>query len=246
MSYLTFDFTSSHRADSQLARQQEWFIKARRDQYKREAIADKKEETTSSLGGEVIIASEIQLREFKLKLDVYEAATTAALMANQKQLDVVSAQIDLLIAQAFVMPDGRRVFRTEDGSQVFDEHGTEVLPEELEFSAIPDDAPSWEVFSQQLSVQTRLNMERGQLIEYQENLDDARERSSDNELTVDELAELEIDLSSSMPLAVRRELPSLETATPLPAMAEQFSVKAQVSEQVFKSTDVELNELLPN
>ena len=38
-------------------------------------------------------------------------------------------------SQAYLLPDGRRVFKTEDGSRVFDEHSIEVTdfdPETIE------------------------------------------------------------------------------------------------------------------
>lgn len=47
-------------------------------------------------------------------------------MENQVFLDAVRERLDVVLSRAHVLEDGRRVFKTEDGSQVFDEHGAEV------------------------------------------------------------------------------------------------------------------------
>ena len=67
------------------------------------------------------VATDMQIQEFEAKLDRYEAATVAALIENQERLDVVTAQMIVLLDQTYVLEDGRRVFKTEDGTQVFDE-----------------------------------------------------------------------------------------------------------------------------
>lgn len=245
MANLVHDFANVNQTNSELARQHVWFIKAKHDQQKREDALEQKEQNTFSLANEVAHATEVQLRAFNVKLDGYEAATTAALMENQKQLDAVSVQIDLLLAQAFVMPDGRRVFKTEDGNQVFDEHGVEVLPDELDPTDIPDSAPTWEMFSSAMSDANRLDIERSQLIDYQEKLDDARSLASEGDVSEAELVELESELDKLMPLGVRSQLPPIENANKAPGVNHEFTTSAAGIDAEFQAMNLELEALLP-
>lgn len=47
---------------------------------------------------------------------------------------------------ALTIDDGRRVFKTEDGVQVFDEFGTEIAPSVLDFELIDASKPTWKNF----------------------------------------------------------------------------------------------------
>lgn len=195
---------------SEWLRQRQWFIKAREDREKRAERTEKLEDDLAGMGMEVVMATEIQIREFEEKLDTYEAATVTALMENQKQLDIVNARIEAMLAQAYVMEDGRRVFRTEDGTQVFDEHGVEITQDELDFELIDDKAPTWEAFSRGVEERANLVAERESLFEYQQKLDDARERISEGEISEAELEELDNDLLEVMPDRVREHTPGIE------------------------------------
>lgn len=71
------------------------------------------------------MTSEDRIEQFTVTLDTYDHAIVIALMENQEALDSVNDQIDRLLDRAHVMADGRRVFKAEDGTQVFDEFGQE-------------------------------------------------------------------------------------------------------------------------
>jgi len=245
MGFLTRDFGKCGLTDSELAKQHIWFIKARQDQAKREYVSDKKEEATYALGNEVALASEIQLRQFNLKLDEYEVATTAALMKNQEQLEIVISKIDAMLAQAYELPDGRRVFKTENGEQVFDEHGVEVMPDELEFDLISSSRPTWEEHQNLTSQRNVLKIERTQLTEYQEKLDEAREQTSGGRISEADLLVIETDLDKSIPLAVRQELPPIENADLAPKLSDKFTAHNKLSDAGMQQMDVELEGLLP-
>lgn len=58
--------------------------------------------------------------------------------------------------------------------------------------------------------QAKLDQIHSDLLDYQEKLDDARERADGNEMTQDELNDLSDDLKQTMPDAVRRQLPGYE------------------------------------
>ena len=140
MIHLIEHFASDHRShQSDWLLQQQWFIKSRHDQEKRDDKAEKLQDDLLSFASEVILATEIQIEKFNIKLDQYDEATVKALMDNQIALDNVRVNIELMLDNAYVMEDGRRVFKTENGSQVFDEQGVEVMQNELDFGLIPPD-----------------------------------------------------------------------------------------------------------
>lgn len=62
--------------------------------------------TASALSAAVTIASDVQITEFKVKLDTYDAATVTALMENQVLLDAVRESLDLILSRAHVLENG--------------------------------------------------------------------------------------------------------------------------------------------
>ncbi|MCE8006407.1 hypothetical protein [Aestuariivita sp.] len=133
---------------------------------------------------------------------------------------LVQAEKDALLEQAYVMEDGRRVFRTEDGGQVFDEFGQEVGAMEIDPMMIPDTAPTWETYSVPFNEEIRLQAERTQILEYQQQLDDAREALESGDITKAELEDLQTSLAEDMPDAVRVQLPTDHPTAALEQAAE--------------------------
>ena len=119
-------------------RQRRWFIKAKQDHQRREHISDKFGDEMSSLVADAVMATQIQIVEFEAKLDIYDQATVEALIENQILLDAVRSRLNSMLDQAYVMKDGRRVFKSEDGSTVIDEFGKNVSAEEIDPERIPD------------------------------------------------------------------------------------------------------------
>jgi len=209
-------FSSDDRSrHSEWLRRQQWFIKARNQQERQREVTEKLDDEILSLATEVVMATEMQIEEFKVKLDTYDEATVFALMENQEQLDAVNAQILAMLERAYVMEDGRRVFKTEDGTQVFDEKGTEVTRDELDFDLISPSAPTWEQRLELLGKRNQLTTERKQILEFQEKVDQAREKVADGKISSDELDELDAELSDATPVSVKKYLkgaPTVENA----------------------------------
>ncbi len=137
---------------------------------------------------------EERIAELEEKLDRYDAAVVQALTENEADLRRVREAREQLLLQAHVLPDGRRVFRTEDGMRLFDEHGVEISAEVISANEIRDDTPAWESFQELGAEQDRLLLERRDIIEYQEKLDHVRERVNDTDVTPDELDALEREM----------------------------------------------------
>lgn len=208
-------------------RQQRWFIKSKQDREQRREVSDKLDEEITTFATSVIMATDIEITQFKLKLDSYDEATVAALMENQEQLDAVHAEVESMLLQAYVIEDGRRVFKTEDGTQVFDEFGTEIGPKELDFELIASDRPTWEAFSAGKELEAELKNEREQMHTFQEKVDATREEIADGDAPKSELDKLDAELEALMPPSVKALVPELDPATSTPDLKLKFAVPAR-------------------
>lgn len=213
---------------SEWLRQQQWFIKARQDNQRRDTIEDKAEQNVSAFASAVVMATSTQIEKFEVKLDSYDEATVIALMENQELLDAVNARIDALLDQAYVMEDGRRVFRTEDGTQVFDETGVEIEASVLDPNLIGRGRPTWEVFSAEKDTQQALVVERTDILEFQEMADAAREQIAEGKISEADLEALDADLLDAMPASIRDHVAGLEPATPAPDLTVEATAPTAV------------------
>lgn len=227
---------------SEWLRQQQWFIKARQDNQRRDTIEDKAEQNASDFASAVVMATATQIEDFEIKLDSYDEATVIALMENQELMDAVNARIDALLAQAYVMDDGRRVFRTEDGEQVFDEFGGEVSAEELNPDLIDPSYPTWEAFSAEVDQRQELTQQRTEILEFQEKVDSAREQIAEGEISEADLDALDADLLDAMPLAVRDHVAGLE---PVAAVAD-LTVDATAPTAMSQIQNAVVSAVVPN
>jgi len=150
-------------------------------------------------------ASMASVDEMMRRIDSYQAATIIALQKNTQALSEAEDALAELQAQAFTLADGTRVYRTEDGTAVFDENGAEIDEERVTPTAILDHHPKWETFESVSGGIDALHQKRELLLAYQDKLDAAEERLEDGEITEQELADIGRDLEA-MPLTVRREL----------------------------------------
>ena len=222
-------FASDDRSrHSEWLRQQQWFIKARQDNQRRDTIEDKSEQDVSAFATAVVMATATQVEEFEVKLDSYDEAIVIALMENQELMDAINAKIDALLAQAYVMDDGRRVFKTEDGQQVFDEFGAEVSHDELDFELIGVERPTYEAYETLVSDRAQLEAERTEILGFQEKVDAAHEQISEGEISEADLDALDADLLDVMPASVRDHVAGLEPATPAPVLKAGFTATAVV------------------
>ncbi len=230
---------------SEWLRQQRWFIKSRQDHQRREHIADKVEDGVAALANEVIMATQTQIRTFEVKLDSYDQATVAALMENQELLDAVNARIQDMLARAYVMEDGRRVFKTEDGTQVFDEDGAEISVDELDPLLIGDDRPTWEAYSADNVIKNDLTAQRIEIIEFQDKADAAREQIADGEISEADLAELDADLLDAMPDAVRGHVAGLDPREPAASLKAEAQPSTALPAAQTQSAEVSTPTLAP-
>lgn len=195
-------------------------FKARKDKEEREKKDEKTRDAEETLL--VVIASEAEIGAFTVTLDTYDAATVEALQQNDEQLIKVREELTKMLDKAYVLPDGRKVFKTEDGLRVFDEHGIEV--KNLDPDEIEEWRPKFEQFFGVTEEENRLIEERAGLVDYQNKLDEARERTrdSDHPLTRDELEELKARIDKDKPDAVKRVLDENVDADRAPQAGAEF------------------------
>lgn len=232
--------TNERSRHSEWLRQRQWFIKAKHDRSHRQDLTQQQEETIIGLAAEAIAATQIQIREFEAKLDIYETATVEALEVNQLKLDEITKSlsdielhIQFLLDRAYVMEDGRRVFLTENRTQAFDETGVEVNNNELDFDLVPESNPTWEslsgAFAQRDVLKQEfkaLETERSDILDYQEKLDAARDKVADGDITTNELDDLDAELSDAMPPSVKAQIPGFDSKSNAPELRTNFETEA--------------------
>ena len=187
------------------ARQQE------EERLRRERKEDLRDDAADLADFAMVAISETEIREFRFELDLYDTATIAALQQNEIELAHARENLDQIFAEAYVLPDGRRVFKTEDGLRVFDEHGQELTDDVIDAELIDNRRPHWETAKYAIDHFDALTAERAQLLGYQDKLDDARECLDAGDLTREEFDELRDTLKADMPDTVRAQIPGMES-----------------------------------
>jgi len=202
------------------------FQREQREQRKRNNRDDGiEDDAIELLDMAMLIVTEAEVRRLRLELDRYDAATIEALYQNEAELALVREKLHRMLAEAHVLPDGRRVFKTEDGTRVFDEHGEEVDAETIYPDEIGDDKPTWESYKLLKEERDALERQRQELLAYQEKLDAARERLDAGDMTREEYERLREELTGQMPDAVRARIPELADETPeAPAPAQETAL----------------------
>jgi len=280
-------FSSDDRSrHSEWLRRQQWFIKARQENHRKDEVSERLDDEFLSIAAEAIIATEIQIAEFEARIDAYEARIDAfeakldaqdvailnALTDNQLYLDQIDrllGEVELrlqdLLAQAYILEDGRRVFRSEDGTFVIDEFGEDVSRDEVDFDLVT--GPPAQIYMKELASKNSLiedysaaSEQRKQLHLAQDKLDEARvrisgardkirdvrEKIAEGDLTVDELEDLDAELLDAMPPSTLPTLPAsamkhlsgIENAANTPNAKTTFATSANPASMVPSTTPV--------
>lgn len=151
-------------------------------------------------------ATAAELERFDVTMTHYHDATYEALLENDRLTAEAQRELQDMLDRAYTLPDGRRVFESEDGIRVFDEFGRELDADTVTAEEIDDGLPKWEALQTGRRDYDLLINDRKAIIEYQLKLDEAEERRSEGGLTSDELRAIENELAESMPDSVRNEL----------------------------------------
>lgn len=175
---------------------------------RKEGIA---EEASEIVDFALTLVATSEIEDFRLELSTYDAATVDAIQDNAEALEAVEAKLQPYLDQAFILPDGRRVFKTADGLEAYDENGKLLDVDVIDPNLIEDWRPRWETVKPIIEQRERLLQERDELFDYQKKLDDARERLDTGEISRAEFNELRQSLKDQMPDAVREKIPGMES-----------------------------------
>lgn len=197
------------------------------EQKRRDRKEDIEQEASDGLDMAVVVITTAEASVFRADLDRLDAATVAALQDNLERQTLSRARLDDMLAKAYVLPDGRRVFKTEDGMRVFDEFGDEVSPDIIDPSEIDDSFPRAEPYISELKDFEAMKREQAEILQYQAKLDEARERLDSGKMTREEHDRFREELKAEMPDAVRQQIPELAD-DPNVALAEPAAKAAEL------------------
>lgn len=217
-------------ANEQAYRLSQWQQRDRQNRDRKQKQDTLEDQASDLIDAALTVATTAEIEAFELELHTYDVATIEALQTNTAQIEQVEEQLAHLLEQAHQLPDGRRVFKTQDGLRVFDEYGVELDATEYDPAQISDELERWESYEQKRELLHNLEAEREGLLEYQEKLDLARDDLDAGDISVDDFNALKDDLKSSMPDAVRARLPGMEaSADPeLELTAEDLEISADM------------------
>lgn len=176
------------------------------DERKKKEEEERRAEALDRAAAAFLRASPSRVASFQRTLDQYRTGATQALIRNEREQTEVAMRMQAQLDQAFVLDDGRHVFKTEDGQRVFDEHGVEIGEDEIHPDEIGDHLGSWENFQETKAERDRLQEEHDAILDYEEKLDEAQEALEDGDITNGQLDALESELEAEMPPSVRDAL----------------------------------------
>ena len=193
----------------------------RDDDRKKHALREREEkDERERLEQLVVEATAAQVAAFQDTLDGYDTATVRALMDNQNALDAVRDRREAMETAAHRLPDGRIVFKTEDGKRVFDRDGVQLSHDLVHPDAVPDSAPRWEAIKALRDSENGLLRDRDKLDEFQHRLNETREAVDKGHVSADALARMDADLKKAMPDSVREQLPGASYDPAVPNVRE--------------------------
>ena len=193
----------------------------RRDEdLKKHKLREREEKEEGERREALVEATTAQIAAFDETLDGYDTATVRALMDNQTALDDVRLRRERMEAFAARLPDGRMVFKTEDGKRVFDQHGVQLSQDVVHPDAVPAAAPRWEALGKLRQAEHALLQDREELHAFQHRLDETREAAGKGHVSAEALAKMDADLRKAMPDSVRAQLPGASYDHAVPDVRE--------------------------
>ena len=168
------------------------------------------EEDVADIAISAVLATDEQIFEFRVKLDDYRTATVESLMENERQLVEVRKRLDDTLSKAYVLPDGRRVFKTEDGLRVFDEHGMELSAEDIDPNAIEDWRPRAEGYLESWEVEQHLVEDREARLKLLDRIDEMDALAESGDMTTDDLEDFERELKAIAPSDINNRVAGID------------------------------------
>ncbi len=160
------------------------------------------------------LASSQDIARLRTKIGLLDSASLEALRETEGTLEGAREDLKHIRDNAYQLPDGRKVYRTEDGNAVYDDDGNQVSPSVIDPKNIPPEKSSWEKRQQAGERVEDLETQQQDIQGYRTRLDRTRKRLDDDNITQDELDELDKELENDMPDAVRQHRDRLAANDP--------------------------------
>ena len=166
-----------------------------------------------------------QAEEFRKTLDLLEQATAEALRENAEQLAAAREELRRIRDRAYeiTMPDGTVAKVYPDGNKVRTETGSEVSPDIVRAEDIGNAHSTWAEHVEGEKRVNELGTRREALEAYQRRVQDAKGIAMGDDVTADELSQLERNLREGAPAEVARHFNSSRAGQPAPAVEADAS-----------------------
>jgi hypothetical protein len=195
-------------------RDQKRFFKEAEKKHEGDRAERIEDDVSDLMTSAVVLASEKDITLYYAEGDLYRTATTEALMDNERQLTEVQKRLDDMLTRAYVLPDGRRVFKSRDGQHVYDEHGLELGRNEIDPDLIEDWRPVSDDYLVDRDAKLELLSQRQELLTYEERMRMADERVEAGNLTKAELDDLSELRRTTAPKEVLARMPGHKLQPP--------------------------------
>lgn len=179
---------------------------AKQRQFTIEQQIEQKRREEALVARETLFLPPHRVAHFQAQLDRDDAATVEFLTQNGEALARKRKLIREILDQAHQLPDGRRVFKTEDGQSVFDEHGTQIGADVLAPDMIDDQKIRWERFKAERRDEQKMAADQDSAHNLQGKLDDARVRLKRGDITEADVTAMKADLAATAPEPLRKKL----------------------------------------
>lgn len=190
----------------------------------------------------LVVISAVEAQALRIELDLYDTATVEALQRNEIHLSEVQERLDKIFAKSYTLPDGRKAWKTIDGTEVYDENGEKLDLDVIDPDAIADEYPCWETVKPMLDERDFLLRQRSEVLEYQSKLDNTRDRLDSGDMTREEFEKLRQELKDEMPDAVRAHVPGREAKAgqakeaAAPDMGEELDISESMTVSPARAT----------
>lgn len=158
-------------------------------------------------------------QHFMWELDIEDRAADMALADIAREIEANRRECENLLENAYRMPDGRRVFMTEDGTAVYDEDGNRLSAADA--ANLPKNElrrhSSWEQMQANADEHARLEREQQDIVRYKQEGQELKERAESGDLSPEEFADIERRRQETMPERMRPYADHLRTTTPEPS-----------------------------
>ncbi len=210
------------RAKTRFRKQREHAEQRQRDERTKRKLEEEQSDFDDL--AQVLMATDDAIAQFRNKLDEYQETVMQRILDLQNKRDQLLTERSALLAGAHVLPDGRRVFRSEDGLTVFDENRNTVSPDLITPSEISDEDTSRKEFLANADKFDAIDKELDEAVTVLEHIDDMQDRLDEGKITASQLDDLKTRLDGLMTESFKQKdiEPVVPRDTSLPADEKPF------------------------